>query len=62
MLENKAVSYFLAGAELEDAVGEGMIGLFKAIRDFRADKLAHLRSFAELCVTRQMITAVKSVS
>lgn len=61
-VEGKARSYFLAGAEREDVVQEGMIGLYKAIRDFRADKLARFRSFAELCVTRQMITAVKSAA
>ena len=59
-VEGKARSYFLAGAEQDDVVQEGMIGLYKAIRDFRSDKLAHFRSFAELCVTRQIITAVKS--
>lgn len=61
-VEGKARSYFLAGAEHEDVVQEGMIGLFKAIRDFRSEKLAHFRSFAELCVIRQMITAVKSAT
>jgi len=61
-VEGKARSYFLAGAEHEDVVQEGMIGLFKAIRDFRSEKLAHFRSFAELCVTRQMITVVKSAT
>ena len=61
-VESKARSYFLAGAEQEDVVQEGMIGLYKAIRDFRADKLAHFRSFVELCVTRQIITAVKSAT
>lgn len=61
-VEGKAQSFFLAGAERDDVVQEGMIGLYKAIRDFRADKLSHFRSFAEMCVTRQMITAVKSAS
>lgn len=61
-VEGKARSYYLAGAEPEDVVQEGMIGLYKAIRDFRDDKLAHFRSFAELCVTRQIITAVKSAT
>jgi len=61
-VEGKARSYFLAGAEQDDVVQEGMIGLYKAIRDFRADKPAHFRSFVELCVTRQIITAVKSAS
>lgn len=55
----KAKSYFLVGAEREDIIQEGMIGLFKAIRDYRADRLASFKAFAELCITRQMITAVK---
>ncbi len=59
-VEGKARSYFLAGAEHEDVVQEGMIGLYKAIRDFRTGRLARFRSFAELCVTRQIVTAVKS--
>jgi RNA polymerase sporulation-specific sigma factor len=59
MVESKARSYFLMGADHEDVVQEGMIGLFKAIRDFREDKLTKFRPFAELCVTRQIITAVK---
>ena len=53
MVESKARSYFLMGADHEDVVQEGMIGLFKAIRDFREDKLTKFRPFAELCVTRQ---------
>ena len=56
----KARSYFLIGAEREDIIQEGMIGLYKAIRDFRADKQASFRAFAELCVTRQIITAIKT--
>jgi RNA polymerase sporulation-specific sigma factor len=59
-VEGKARSYFVAGAEPDDVVQEGMIGLYKAIRDFRADRRAHFRSFAELCITRQIITAVKT--
>jgi len=59
-VESKARSYFLAGAEPEDVVQEGMIGLYKAIRDYQSDKLTHFRTFAELCITRQIITAVKS--
>jgi len=51
----KARSYFLIGADREDIIQEGMIGLYKAIRDFRADKLASFRAFAELCITRQII-------
>lgn len=60
LVESKARNYFLAGADHEDVVQEGMIGLFKAIRDFRHDRLAKFRPFAELCVTRQIITAVKA--
>lgn len=58
----KARSYFLIGAEREDIIQEGMIGLFKAIRDFRSDKLSSFRAFAELCVTRQIITAIKTAT
>ncbi len=62
LVEGKARSYFLAGADHEDVIQEGMIGLYKAIRDFRTDKLSHFRAFAELCVTRQIITAVKTAT
>jgi RNA polymerase sporulation-specific sigma factor len=58
----KARSYFLAGADRDDVVQEGMIGLYKAIRDYRADRQSSFRSFAELCVTRQLITAIKTAS
>ncbi|OEH93172.1 RNA polymerase sporulation sigma factor SigH [Bacillus solimangrovi] len=58
----KARSYFLIGADREDIVQEGMIGLYKAIRDFKEDKLASFKAFAELCVTRQMITAIKTAT
>src|SRR5687767_2458373 len=58
----KARSYFLAGADKEDIVQEGMIGLFKAIRDFQADKNTAFRVFAELCITRQIITAIKTAT
>jgi RNA polymerase sporulation-specific sigma factor len=58
----KARSYFLVGADREDIVQEGMIGLYKAIRDYRADRPASFRAFAELCITRQMISAVKSAT
>ncbi len=58
----KARTYFLAGADREDIVQEGMIGLFKAIRDFRADRNAAFRAFAELCITRQIITAIKTAT
>jgi RNA polymerase sporulation-specific sigma factor len=62
LVEGKARAYFLAGADHEDVVQEGMIGLFKAIRDFSGDHLCAFRSFAELCVTRQIITAVKTAT
>lgn len=58
-VRSKARSYFLIGADHEDIVQEGMIGLYKAIRDFRPEKLASFRAFAELCITRQIITAIK---
>ncbi len=58
----KARSYFLVGADREDIIQEGMIGLYKAIRDFRSDKLASFRAFAELCITRQIITAIKTAT
>lgn len=56
----KASKYFLCGGDREDIIQEGMIGLYKAIRDFRGDKLYSFRAFAELCITRQIISAVKS--
>lgn len=58
----KAKSYFLVGADREDIIQEGMIGLYKAIRDFRFDKLSSFRAFAELCITRQIITAIKTAT
>ena len=58
----KASSYFLAGGDGDDLVQEGMIGLYKAVRDFRPDKETSFRSFAEICVTRQIITAIKSAT
>lgn len=58
----KAKSYFLVGADREDIIQEGMIGLYKAIRDYRADKLSSFRAFAELCITRQIITAIKTAT
>lgn len=60
MIRWKARYYFLAGADRDDIVQEGMIGLFKAIRDYDSTRQASFRSFAELCVTRQIISAVKS--
>ncbi len=61
-VRSKARSYFLIGADHEDIVQEGMIGLFKAIRDFQADRLSSFRAFAELCITRQIITAIKTAT
>lgn len=61
-VRGKAKSYFLIGADREDIYQEGMIGLFKSIRDFREDKLSSFKAFAELCVTRQIITAVKTAT
>ena len=58
----KARAYFLIGADREDIIQEGMIGLYKAIRDYRSDKLASFRVFAELCITRQIITAIKTAT
>ncbi len=58
----KARTYFLIGADREDIIQEGMIGLYKAIRDFRGDKLTSFRAFAELCITRQIITAIKTAT
>jgi RNA polymerase sporulation-specific sigma factor len=58
----KASSYFLAGGDSDDLIQEGMIGLYKAVRDFRPDKETSFRSFAELCVTRQIITAIKTAT
>ena len=59
---SKARSYFLVGADREDVVQEGMIGLFKAIRDFDVDRESSFRSFAELCITRQILTAIKTAT
>ncbi len=61
-VRTKARNYFLIGADHEDIVQEGMIGLYKAIRDYRAEKLSSFRAFAELCVTRQIITAIKTAT
>ena len=58
----KASSYFLAGGDSDDLIQEGLIGLYKAIRDYRTDKETSFRSFAELCVTRQIITAIKTAT
>ncbi len=61
-VRSKARSYFLIGADHEDIVQEGMIGLYKAIRDYRPEKLSSFRAFAELCITRQIITAIKTAT
>lgn len=61
-VRSKARSYFLIGADHDDIMQEGMIGLYKAIRDFRSDKLSSFRAFAELCITRQIITAIKTAT
>jgi len=58
----KSKSYFLIGADREDIIQEGMIGLYKAIRDYKPDRLASFRAFAELCITRQIITAIKTAT
>ena len=58
----KASSYFLAGGDSEDLIQEGLVGLYKAIRDFRNDRESSFRNFAELCITRQIITAVKTAT
>jgi len=58
----KASSYFLAGGDPEDLIQEGLIGLYKAVRDFRTDRESSFRNFAELCITRQIITAVKTAT
>ena len=61
-VRSRARSYFLIGADHEDIVQEGMIGLYKAIRDYRSEKLSSFRAFAELCITRQIITAIKTAT
>ena len=61
-VRSKARSYFLIGADHEDIVQEGMIGLYKAIRDFRPERLSSFHAFAELCITRQIITAIKTAT
>src|SRR6201995_1317755 len=58
----KASSYFLLGGESHDLIQEGLLGLYKAIRDYRTDRESSFRNFAELCITRQIITAVKTAT
>ena len=62
LVKVKSRAYFLIGADKEDIIQEGMIGLYKAIRDYRQDKPASFHSFAELCITRQIITAIKTAT
>ena len=62
LVRSKVRSYFLIGADRDDIMQEGMIGLYKAIRDFKPDKQSGFRAFAELCVTRQIITAIKTAT
>nr|WP_084687352.1 RNA polymerase sporulation sigma factor SigH [Marinococcus halotolerans] len=62
LVRAKSRSYFLIGGDYEDIIQEGMIGLYKAVRDFRGDKLSSFRAFAELCITRQIITAIKTAT
>lgn len=59
---SKARGYFLVGADKEDIIQEGMIGLVKAIRDYKADREASFKGFAEICINRQIITAIKSAT
>ena len=61
-VKSKARTYFLIGADKEDLIQEGMIGLYKAVRDYRADRQASFRAFADLCITRQIISAVKAAT
>lgn len=61
-VRSKARSYFLIGADMDDIIQEGMIGLYKAIRDYDREKLTSFKSFAEICITRQIITAIKSAT
>lgn len=61
-VRTKARTYFLIGADREDIIQEGMIGLYKAIRDYRKDRLSSFRGFAEMCITRQIITAIKTAT
>ena len=60
MVKSRARAYFLIGADREDIIQEGMIGLYKAVRDYQIDKNSSFKSFAELCINRQMITAIKT--
>ena len=61
-VRNKSLSYYIVGADKDDIIQEGMIGLFKAVRDFSSERCVSFRTFADVCVTRQIITAVKKAS
>ena len=61
-VRNKSLSYYIAGADRDDIIQEGMIGLFKAVRDFQCERGVSFKTFADVCVTRQIITAVKNAS
>ena len=61
-VRNKSLSYYIAGADRDDIIQEGMIGLFKAVRDFKGERGVSFKTFADVCVTRQIITAVKNAS
>lgn len=61
-VRNKSLSYYIAGADRDDIVQEGMIGLFKAVRDFSSERGVSFKTFADICVTRQILTAVKNAS
>lgn len=62
LVRMRARNYFIVGGDRDDIIQEGMIGLYKAVRDFRAEKLANFRAFADLCITRQIITAIKTAT
>ena len=61
-VRNKSLSYYIAGADRDDIIQEGMIGLFKAVRDFSSERGVTFKTFADVCVTRQILTAVKNAS
>lgn len=61
-VKSKSRTYFLIGADKDDIIQEGMIGLYKSIKDFNGGKLSSFRVFAELCITRQIITAIKAAT
>ena len=61
-IQAKVTIYFLKGADKEDLIQEGMIGLYKAIRDFKGDKMSSFKTFAELCINRQIFTAIKAAA